>query len=353
MPGRRIAHVDLDAFFASVEQRDDPALRGKPVAVGGQTRGVVAAASYEARAFGVRSAMPVAKAKRLCPDLVCVPTRFEAYRAASDIFHEVLAGFSAVRDRVGLDEAYLDLTDAEGSAATIAADIRAAVHDALSLTCSVGIAPSRFVAKVASDFHKPDGITLVPPQRVEAFLAALPVEKFHGVGPATADRLHRRGLKTGADLQAADPVWLAETLGRTGSWLARLAVGDDDRPVGIRRERKSVGAERTFFDPLATDEDVAEALGLLARRVADYMAKKRLVARTVVVKARSPAFETVTRSRTLAAPIWTEDALVENALELLNAPEPLFPTYRLLGITATGLLAGDELVFARQLALDI
>ncbi|MDX1418363.1 MAG: DNA polymerase IV [Rubricoccaceae bacterium] len=352
MAFRRIAHVDLDAFYASVEQRDDPALRGRPVAVGGRTRGVVMAASYEARAFGVRSAMPVGQALRRCPDLVCVKPRFEAYKAASEAFHGVLAAYAERRDVVGLDEAYLDLSDAAGPAAQLGASIRADVLEATGLTASVGVAPSKFVAKVASAHDKPDGLTVVPPPAVRTFLAGLPVERFHGVGPATAARLARRGIQTGADLQRFSPDALEAMLGRTGRWLARLAAGDDDRRVGERRARKSVGAERTYFEPLRTRGETDEALEALASRVAERMARHRLAARTVTLKARSPSFETVTRRETVDGAVWTADALAGVAGRLLHEPE-IFGAYRLLGVSASNLVSGDALVVGVQLRLPL
>lgn len=347
---RRIAHVDLDAFFASVEQRDDPALRGRPIAVGGRTRGVVTAASYEARAYGVTSAMPVAQALRLCPGLIRVRPRMDAYREASDAFHDVLASFTDTRDRAGLDEAYLDLSHHPPTAAALGDAIRDAVRDTTGLTCSVGISSSKFVAKVASDVRKPDGLTVVHPRRVHDFLAALPVERFHGVGPATAARLHAAGLYTGADLQRADPQAYADRFGRTIGHVARLARGDDTRPVGLHRQRKSIGAERTLGTP-ATQAASAPILRSLAERVVARLRQHDLAASTVALKMRSPGFVTTSRQRSLDEPVWTVDDVVDLAADLLHVPAPPFPTFRLLGICLSALRPGAGLVVARQLPL--
>ncbi|MEL6610542.1 MAG: DNA polymerase IV [Bacteroidota bacterium] len=353
MGHRRIAHVDLDAFYASVEQRDDPALANRPVAVGGRTRGVVMAASYEARGFGIRSAMPVRVARRLCPDLITVKPRFDAYREASNAFHEALSLFADRIDRVGLDEAYLDLSHMPPPSARLGKTIRAAVYDATRLTCSVGVSTSKFVAKIASDADKPNGVTVVAPHKIAEFVGALPVERFHGVGPATASRLHARGYRYGADLQGVPASQLEAELGRTGRWLAQAAFGRDDRPVGVPRKRKSVGAERTHFAPLRRETEARDALNALSITVATRLARHHLAARTISVKARSPAFETSSRQRTLVHPVWTAATLSEIAWQLLLTPHPMYDAYRLLGITASQLVDGNDLVVATQLELGL
>ena len=246
---RKILHVDMDAFYASVEQRDDPALRGLPVAVGAASgRGVVCAASYEARRFGVRSAMPMAQARQLCPGLVVVPPRFEAYREVSQAVHAVFRRYTDLVEPLSLDEAYLDVTEplvGPPSGIRTAEAIRAEILATTGLTASAGVSFCTFLAKVASDLDKPDGLSVILPHEARAFLAALPVERFHGVGPATARRLHALGIATGADLQARTEADLRAALGKTGAWLARVARGLDDRPVRPHRVRKSVGVERT------------------------------------------------------------------------------------------------------------
>ena len=345
---RKVLHVDMDAFYASVEQRDDSALRGRPVAVGGTGgRGVVAAASYEARPFGVHSAMPVAHARRLCPDLVVVPPRFEVYR---DVSREVRAIFHRYTDLVeplSLDEAYLDVTEPKGgpaSATRIAQAIRADVRERTGLACSAGVSFGKFLAKTASGLAKPDGLHVITPADAPALLAALPVERFHGVGPATAARLHGLGLHTGADLQARSEAELYASLGKTGVWLFRVAYCQDDRPVRPHRVRKSVGVERTFRRDVSGEQALVAALEPLAGELARRMDGHDVAGHTVTLKVKSAAFVLSSRSATSPAPLWTAPELYEAAAALLRRPHvPAFPV-RLLGITASGLFSrGDGL----------
>src|SRR5437773_6219511 len=250
-PVRRIIHVDMDAFYASVEQRDDPALRGRPLAVGGRPngRGVVAAASYEARAFGVRSAMSMSKALRLCPSLVIVPPDFARYRAASNAVFAIFREVTPLVEPLSLDEAYLDVTEnawGETLGMTVASRLKTRIREETGLTASAGVAPNKFLAKIASGWKKPDGLTVISPERVEAFLQKLPVDALWGVGPVTAGKLRARGIEKLVDVRTADPALLHDTVGSLADWLRRLAAGVDDRPVLPNRTAKSSGSETTY-----------------------------------------------------------------------------------------------------------
>ena len=353
---RRILHIDLDAFFASVEQRDNPELKGKPVAVGGIERGVVAAASYEARAFGIRSAMPTKTAMKRCRDLIVVKPRFEAYREASRSVREIFERYTSLIEPLSIDEAYLDVTasvDEKTSATNIAETIRAAIKDELDLTASAGVSFNKFLAKLASDHDKPDGMTVIRPDNAAAFLAALPIERFRGVGPKTAPRLRELGVTNGASLLAWEMKELEDRFGRFGRALYRMARGEDDRPVQAHRERKSVGAERTFFKDLTSLEAMEAALEPLAERVARYMARRDLRARTVTLKIKSSDFVVKTRRITLPEPIQGGSELLSNALQLLNRDVPSYPV-RLLGVTASNLVSTEpERKQGEQLGLGL
>lgn len=336
-PVRKIIHVDMDAFYASVEQRDNPALRGKPVAVGGSSRrGVVAAASYEARKFGVRSAMPSITAKRQCPDLVFVPPRFDAYREVS---HQIRAIFHDYADEVeplSLDEAYLDVSQDKarlGSATATAKLIRRRIREETGLTASAGVSYNKFIAKLASDQNKPDGLTVIPPGRGAAFVQTLSIRRFHGIGPVTAAKMEGLGVFSGADLAAKDPMWLAENFGNSAEWLYNLARGIDHRRVKSNRPLKSLGGERTFFNDLITDTEIREALAHVCTVVWDRAAKKGARGRTVTLKLRYADFRTITRAKSVAAPILDGTTLLAAGEAILA---PLLPTeqgIRLLGVT--------------------
>ena len=351
---RKILHVDMDAFYASVEQRDDPALRGRPVVVGGRSdRGVVAAASYEARPFGIHSAMPMAWARRRCPDLVVVPPRFAVYKSVSAQVRAVFARYTDLVEPLSLDEAYLDVTEPhEGPASgtLLAQRIRAEVRDATGLTASAGVSFGKFLAKTASGLAKPDGIRVVTPDEAPALVASLPVERFHGVGPATAERLRRLGIATGADLQARSEADLVAHLGKAGAWLARVARCEDDRPVRPDRVRKSVGVERTFGRDVRGADGLEAKLGPLAEELAERLARHRVVGRTLTLKLKSAAFEITQRSATLTAPVWTEADLLDVGTALLHRPAPPAEAVRLVGLTVSGLLPADA---DRQLALPL
>ncbi|MDA8018387.1 MAG: DNA polymerase IV [Thermoanaerobaculia bacterium] len=322
--------------------RDDPTLRGKPVVVGGSPtgRGVVAAASYEARAFGIRSAMPAAQAVRLCPDTIFLKSDFSRYREESSHVFDIFHRFTDVVQPASLDEAYLDLTDdlvPYRSATHVAQEIRRMVLRERGLTLSIGVAPNRLVAKIASDYHKPDGLTVVRPHQVLDFLEPLSVRRVHGVGPATAERLGRLGVETIGDLRRLDPETLTARFGRHGRGLHDYARGIDDRPVRTQRERKSLGHERTYSRDLRTLAEMDEQIEWLSQRVAHGLEKRELVARTITVKVRYGDFTTLTRSKTLAEPPMTADHIASLGRALLRQTDAGDRSVRLLGVTASGL----------------
>src|SRR5438046_4921809 len=266
-PIRKIIHVDMDAFYASVEQRDDPELRGKPVAVGGQHRGVVMAASYEARKFGVRSAMPSVTAKRRCPELIFVKTRFDVYRAVSQQIRSIFLDYTDLVEPLSLDEAYLDVTEdrlALGSARAIAEDIRRRIREETGLTASAGVSYCKFIAKLASDHRKPDGLCVITPEKGPEFVASLPVARFHGVGPVTAKKMEQLGILTGADLRDWSLPALQAHFGSSADWYWRIARGIDQREVKPDRPYKSVSAERTVDEALSDPERLAAELGRIS-----------------------------------------------------------------------------------------
>ena len=334
---RRIIHVDMDSYYASVEQRDHPELRGKPVAVGSPSaRGVVLTASYEARPFGVRSALPSLTAKRLCPDLIFVPARFDVYRSVSAQIHAIFAEYTDLIEPLSLDEAYLDVTDNKQGipiATEIATRIRARIKDVTGLNASAGISYCKFLAKMASDLNKPNGQAVITPRHGPAFVEGLAVKKFHGVGPATAAKMERLGILTGADLRAKSLAFLQEHFRKSGSWYYNISRGIDDRPVRPDRERKSVGAEDTFMTDIF-DLDTARAeISPLVAKVWRHCEAKGLHGRSVTLKVKYSDFQIITRSRTDAAPFGTTKEIVATVNALLA---PLFPTakgIRLLGVT--------------------
>jgi len=302
---RKIIHVDMDAFYASVEQRDDRALRGRPVIVGGRPngRGVVAACSYEARAFGIHSAMPSAEAGRRCPDAVFVPPRFDVYKEVSRQIHAVFAQFSDTVEPLSLDEAYLDVSGSSlmgGSAVRIAREIKALVHERTRLVASAGVSYNKFLAKIASDQDKPDGLFWVLPEEGEAFVATLPIGRFHGIGRVTEARMHALGIDTGADLRQWSLEELTREFGKSAGYYHRVARGIDDRPVQSSRIRKSMGGERTFAENLVERDAMLAFLGTLLDEVLHDLAARSLVGRTLVVKVRFTDFQTLTRGWSLA-----------------------------------------------------
>ncbi len=340
---RKIIHIDMDAFYASVEQRDNPELRGKPVAVGGsRERGVVAAASYEARKFGVHSAMPSITAKRKCPDLIFVKPRFDAYKAISLQIREIFAEYTPIIEPLSLDEAYLDVTEnLKGilAATQIAEEIRARIRAETGLTASAGVSYNKFLAKLASDHRKPDGLFVITPKMGPAFVEALPVRKFHGVGPATAKKMARLGIQTGLDLRAQTQTFLQQHFGKAGSYYYWVARGMDERPVRADRIRKSVGAEKTFTADIFTYEAARDALREIVDKVWGYCEGSGLRGRTITLKVKFSNFQQITRSRTGQMQIRTRSELEQLGNALL---EPLFPVargVRLLGVSLSSLTA--------------
>ena len=335
-PPRKIIHIDMDAFYASVEQRDDPSLRGKPLAVGGGgPRGVVATASYEARKYGVRSAMPGARARRLCPDLLFVRPRFDVYRAVSAQVREIFARFTDIIQPLSLDEAYLDVTQNKpgiSSATLIAEDIRRLIREETGLTASAGVSYNKLIAKLASDQNKPDGICIVRPEEGAAFIATMPVRRIHGVGPVTAKRMQALGIETGADLRARELSFLQQHFGSAALFYYRASRGEDDRPVHERQERKSVSVEDTFFDDLITEESLITELDRIAENLWGRIERSSAYGRTVVLKVKFADFRIITRSKSFAAPLRSPDLLAQTARGLLRAQLPLRMGARLLGL---------------------
>jgi DNA polymerase-4 len=334
-PVRKIIHIDMDAFYASVEQRDNPSLKGKPVAVGGGHRGVVAAASYEARRFGIRSAMPSVTARRRCPDLVFVKPRFDAYREVSNQVRAIFADYTDLIEPLSLDEAYLDVTEdrrALGSARAIAEDIRRRIASETGVTASAGVSYCKFIAKLASDQNKPDGLCVIPPEKGPAFVATLPVSRFHGVGPVTAAKMHRLGIHTGADLAGWSREELEAHFGSSGQWYWKIARGIDERPVRADRPYKSVSAERTF-DADLTD---AQALAAELERVAGYawarVERAAVSGRTVTLKVKFADFTIITRSKSLPGPVGGQGEFAAIGQALLAALIPVPKGIRLLGL---------------------
>lgn len=354
-PVRKVVHIDMDAFYASVEQRDNPELRGKPVAVGGSAaRGVVAAASYEARAFGVRSALPSVTAKRRCPDLIFVKPRFDVYRAVSAQIREIFAEHTDLIEPLSLDEAYLDVTENKQGipiATEIATIIRARIKEVTGLNASAGISYCKFLAKMASDLNKPNGQAVITPKAGPEFVANLPVKKFHGVGPATAAKMERLGIVTGVDLRAKPLEFLQANFGKSGSWYYRISRGIDERPVQPNRERKSVGAEDTFAEDIFQLDAAKAELVPLAEKVWRYCEERQITGRTVTVKVKYADFQQITRSRTLPHAIDDTAALIEIAEGLLDTVFPATKRVRLLGVTLSSLESSEDVAQAGQLAL--
>jgi DNA polymerase-4 len=351
---RKILHIDMDAFFASVEQRDNPELRGKPVAVGGsRERGVVAAASYEAREFGVHSAMPSVTAKRKCPTLIFVKPRFDVYRAVSLQIRAIFAVYTPIIEPLSLDEAYLDVTEnlkGIASATEIAEDIRAKIKHETNLTASAGVSYNKFLAKLASDHRKPDGLFVITPKMGPTLVENLPVAKFHGVGPATTAKMNRLGIETGLDLRAQTLPFLQQHFGKSGPYYYWIARGVDERPVRADRVRKSVGAESTFAQDLHAFEPMREALQPIIAKVWRQCLATGARGRTVTLKVKFADFQQITRSKSIDDAI---DSLADLECLSLVLLEPLLPTekgVRLLGISLSSLTQA-EATGSRQLSL--
>jgi DNA polymerase-4 len=349
---RKIIHIDMDAFYASVEQRDNPELRGKPVAVGGSLeRGVVAAASYEARRFGVHSAMPSVTAKRRCPDLIFVKPRFDAYKEVSRQIRVIFAEHTPIIEPLSLDEAYLDVTEnlkGIASATEIAEAIRAKIRAETGLTASAGVSYNKFLAKLASDHRKPDGIFVITPKMGSTFVETLQIGKFHGVGPATTAKMNRLGIETGLDLREQTLPFLQRHFGKSGPYYYWIARGVDDRPVRADRIRKSVGAENTFLEDLFTFEAARDALLPIIAKVWRHCEATRIRGRTMTLKVKFADFHQITRRHTGAACFATQAEFEKLSIAMLRSVFPIPKGIRLLGATLSslgedGVKAGDQL----------
>jgi DNA polymerase-4 len=344
-PLRKIIHVDMDAFYASVEQRDDPSLKGRPLAVGGGHRGVVAAASYEARKFGVRSAMPSVTAKRRCPELVFVKPRFDVYRTVSHQIRAIFADYTPLVEPLSLDEAYLDVTEDRlglGSARAIADDIRRRIREETGLTASAGVSYCKFIAKLASDHRKPDGLTVITPERGAEFVASLPVARFHGVGPVTARKMEGLGIHTGADLASWTLPQLHAHFGSSGDWYWRICRGIDEREVKPDRPYKSVSAERTFDEDMRDPERLAAELERIAGYAWERVSRAEVIGRTVTLKVKYGDFTLITRSRSFGSAVPDLTAFTAAGKLLLSGLFPLAKGIRLLGLGLHNLADGDS-----------
>lgn len=336
---RKIIHIDMDAFYASVEQRDNPDYKGKPIVVGGSPEGrggVVATASYEARKYGVRSAMPSKKAVQLCPQAIFVRPRFDVYKEVSQKIREIFYRYTDLVEPLSLDEAYLDVTADKqgiGSALDIATLIKKSIKEELNLTASAGVSINKFVAKIASDLQKPDGLTFIGPSKIESFMEGLPVEKFFGVGRVTAAKMKSMHLHTGADLKKLSENELVRHFGKVGHFYYHIVRGKDDREVKPHRETKSLGAEDTFAYDLSTLEEMNAALDKIAITVAERLQRKHLKGKTITVKIKYSDFRLITRSQSLPQAIADEETIVTIAKQLLAATEPEGEKIRLLGIS--------------------
>ena len=333
---RKIVHIDMDAFYASVEQRDDPGLKGRPVVVAWRgARSVVCAASYEARTYGIRSAMPAVKAERLCPDAVFIPPDFTRYRAASQKVRTILCGHTDLVEPLSLDEAYLDVTENKrglASATEVARAIRAQIHEELQLTASAGVAPNKFLAKIASDWRKPDGLFVIRPADVERFLAPLPVARIPGVGKVTDRRLAERNIKTIEQLRAVERSTLSKWFGRYGARLYDLSRGLDDSAVVPDRPVQSISAEDTFEHDVGLDQ-LESTIRRLATKTWAAASKETRIGRTVVLKLKTADFRIMTRSLTPLQPPHGEEELASIAVSLLDrVEEPAEVLYRLVGV---------------------
>lgn len=350
---RKIIHVDMDAFYASVEQRDNPVLRGKPVAVGGDGhRGVVAAASYEARKFGVRSAMSSLMARQRCPELIFVPTNINKYRDISLTIRNIFRDYTDLIEPLSLDEAYLDVTANKAgipSATLIAKEIKARIKVETQLTASAGVSVNKFLAKIASDYDKPDGLYVITPDQVVEFVEKLPVEKFFGVGKVTARKMHEIGVKNGLDLKKKELPQLLRVFGKQGQYFFDIARGTDNRPVNPHRIRKSVGAEHTYTYDISTEEGMAAKLALLAEELALRVNRNKFRGKTLTLKIKYTDFKQVTRSKTVPQILLKEKEIYALAMQLLQQ-SLLEKAVRLLGISVSN--AFEEQADAVQLTLN-
>lgn len=356
MSVRKIIHIDMDAFYASVEQRDFPEYRGKPVIVGGSpnSRGVVSTASYEARKFGVHSAMPTSQAYRLCPNGIFVYPRFDAYKEASNQIREIFHEYTDLIEPLSLDEAYLDVTENKAdnpSATLIAMEIQRKVKEVTQLTCSAGVSYNKFLAKVASGFKKPAGLTLIPPEKALEFIHALPIGKFYGVGSATEKKMKELGINSGAELAQLNESDLVHHFGKAGHYYYQIARGIDDREVKPDRVRKSVGAENTFATDIESVDEMKERLVDVADTVERRLKKINTAGRTITLKVRYSNFEICSRSLTLPHDIQSANEMLVITNSLLEQTDVAHRPVRLLGISISNLSTGREA--STQLSLGI
>jgi len=336
---RKIIHVDMDAFYASVEQRDRPALKGKPVIVGGDPnhRGVVAACSYEARKFGIHSAMASATAVKLCPAAVFIRPRFDVYRGVSSQIREIFHEYTDLVEPLSLDEAFLDVTDnfkAMASATLIAREIKQKIYQRTGrLTASAGVSFNKFLAKVASDIHKPDGLTVITPEMADRFIDRLPIRKFFGVGKVTEEKMIGLGIKTGADLKKCNPEKLSQLFGKSGSYFYHIAHGRDDRPVEPNRIRKSIGKETTLYEDIDDRDLMLEILEDIAVKLESLLIRREAKGRTITLKIKYFDFKSITRSVTIAEPVESASVIMKHVNPLLVKTEAGPRKVRLLGIS--------------------
>jgi DNA polymerase IV len=357
-PPRKVIHVDMDAFYASVEQRDNPQYRGKPLVVGGrpEKRGAVAAASYEARQFGIHSAMPSRTALQRCPHLIFATPRFDVYRGISEQIRAIFKRYTDLVEPLALDEAYLDVTHNKkdiSSATAIARDIKQDILNETKLTASAGVSLNKFLAKIASGMNKPDGLTVILPTEAETFVEALAIESFYGIGPATANKMHELGIHTGADLKHWSEIGLVQQFGKTGHFYYQIVRGIDERPVNANRIRKSIGAE-TSFDPDLEDIDkIEQALNAIVQVVQQRLERNAANGRTITLKVKFADYQQITRSRTMLDFIDEESQVSSLAQELLTSVEIEQQKVRLLGITISNLDTETEAPSYEQLMLDL
>ncbi|HSM82937.1 MAG TPA: DNA polymerase IV [Nodosilinea sp.] len=354
---RKIIHVDMDAFYASVEQRDFPQYRGQPLVVGGrpEQRGAVAAASYEARQYGIHSAMPARVAQQRCPQLIFAPPRFEVYKQVSGQIRQIFHRYTDLVEPLSLDEAYLDVTVnplGEPSALVLARRIQADILATTQLTASAGVSVNKFLAKMASGQNKPNGLTLILPAQAEAFVAALPIEKFHGIGQVTARKMHSLGIATGADLRQWAEADLVQHFGKAGRFYYRVARGQDDRPVNPNRVRKSIGAERSFAPDLTTLSEITAALERVAAEVVGRLHEQKRRGHTLTLKLKYANYRQITRSRTFVTALGSESPILPWAQELLLAHLERGQPVRLVGLTLSNLEPSGQPTY-RQLSLEV
>jgi DNA polymerase-4 len=355
---RKILHVDMDAFFASVEQRDNPEYQGRPVIVGGTPaqRGVVAACSYEAREFGIHSAMPSSRAVKRCPEAIFLPPRFSAYKACSEKIHAIFNDYTSLVEPLSLDEAYLDVSDCkqcDGSATKIAAEIKRRIQNELNLVASAGVSYNKFLAKIASDMDKPNGLCIIRPEHAQAFIDELPVGKFFGVGRVTEKKMHQLDIFYGADLKKYTLAELQQYFGKAATYYYNIVRGFDERPVRVNRERKSIGKETTFCQDLTDKRKIWATLKALAVNIVEMLNKRGLAARTIVLKVKYNDFKLITRSVTLPASFSDASSVTDALPVLLKKTSVGEVPVRLVGISLAGLSKVAESEISSQQSCDV